>query len=53
MEENYGIPCKWLADNEICVNADCPVCADWCPCGEYAPVICSFYEKREDAHADR
>lgn len=27
--------------------------ADWCPCGEYAPVICRHYEKREDAHADR
>lgn len=53
MEDNYGIPCKWLADNEVCVNADCPVCADWCPCGEYAPVICRHYAKGEDAHADR
>ena len=53
MENEYGIPCKWLEGDEICVNAECPVCADWCPCGEYAPVICSFYEKREGAHADR
>lgn len=23
--------CKWIADNEICVNADCPMVADYCP----------------------
>ncbi len=22
--------CKWCMD-EICVNGDCPVCADYCP----------------------
>ena len=22
--------CKWMQD-EVCVNADCPECADYCP----------------------
>lgn len=22
--------CKWMKD-EICVNADCPMCCDYCP----------------------
>ena len=32
--------CKWLQD-EICVNADCPVCADFCPVVNY-PGVCKF-----------
>ena len=37
--------CKWLSDDdqEICVNADCPVCADFCPVTNY-PEICKFAE---------
>lgn len=37
--------CKYLSDNfrEICVNDDCPVCADFCPVANY-PEICKFAE---------
>ena len=37
--------CKWLSDDdqEVCVNADCPVCADFCPVCNY-PEICKFAE---------
>ena len=37
--------CKWLSDDdqEVCVNADCPVCADFCPVTRY-PEICKFAE---------
>ena len=34
--------CKWEQD-EFCVNADCPCCADWCPVMDY-PEICKFAE---------
>ena len=34
--------CKWEQD-EVCVNADCPVCADFCPVCNY-PEICKFAE---------
>lgn len=32
--------CKWMQD-EICVNADCPACADYCPVPDY-PGVCRF-----------
>ena len=37
--------CKYLSDDfrEICVNDDCPVCADFCPVANY-PEICKFAE---------
>ena len=37
--------CKWLSDDfsEICVNGDCPACADFCPCVRY-PEICKYSE---------
>lgn len=47
--------CKWMQD-EICVNADCPVCCDYCPVADYEGV-CRYedrgaamteYMKRED-----
>lgn len=46
--ETLGV-CKWLSDdfNEICVNGDCPVCADFCPLVNY-PVVCRYYEPKED-----
>jgi hypothetical protein len=37
--------CKWMKD-EICVNADCPMCADFCPVADN-PGVCR-YEERED-----
>ena len=40
--------CKWLSDdfNEVCVNRDSPVCADFCPCCNY-PEICKYMEPEE------
>lgn len=34
--------CKWEQD-EVCVNTDCPLCADFCPVC-YTPVVCLFEE---------
>jgi hypothetical protein len=41
--------CKWLSDDfsEVCVNGDCPVCADFCPCVNW-PQICRHAEPVED-----
>ena len=38
-----SMTCKWLSDefSAICTNADCPVCADFCPCSHY-PEICRY-----------
>lgn len=40
--------CNWLSDDfsEVCVNGDCPACADFCP-AVYYPEICRFYEAKE------
>lgn len=27
--EFVSTPCKWLADNDVCVNGDCEYCADF------------------------
>lgn len=36
--------CKYCdKDTDICVNADCPVVADFCPCGQYQE-ICKYAE---------
>ena len=37
--------CKWLSDsfNQMCVNGDCPYCADYCPVTEF-PEICKYSE---------
>ena len=37
--------CKWMQD-EVCVNADCPACADYCPVAD-TPGVCK-YEERGD-----
>ena len=37
--------CKWMQD-EICVNDQCPMCADYCPVVDYEGVC--RYEERED-----
>ena len=39
--------CKWCVD-EICVNADCPMCADYCPVPNDEGV-CRY----EDTHTKR
>ena len=41
--------CKWMKD-EICVNADCPMRADYCPVAN-DPGVCR-YEEREDGGAE-
>ena len=35
--------CKWMQD-EICVNADCPMCCDFCPEADVSGV-CRFEER--------
>lgn len=42
-----GLP-SWMQD-EVCVNADCPACADYCPVANY-PGVCRF-EGRGDFDA--
>lgn len=37
--------CKFEQD-EICVNADCPLCADFCPVRDTSGV-CKFEEREE------
>lgn len=39
--------CRWMKD-EFCVNADCPMCADYCPVADY-PGVCRFEERDNDA----
>lgn len=40
--------CKWMQD-EVCVNADCPLCCDFCPVADTAGVC--LYEERGDRDA--
>lgn len=42
--------CKWELD-EICVNADCPMCCDYCPVVDY-PDVCKWEERVEDHDTD-
>lgn len=35
--------CKWMQD-EVCVNADCPACADYCPVAN-TPGVCKYEER--------
>lgn len=41
--------CKWLSDDftAVCVNADCPVCADVCA-ALTRPEVCRYYEEAKD-----
>ena len=43
-----SVKCKYLSDdfNEICVNAESPVCADFCPTARY-PYLCKLFEESE------
>ena len=43
--------CKWMQD-EICVNADCPMIADYCPVADHEGV-CRYEDRRDnDAKVD-
>lgn len=44
------MPCKYCID-EICCNADCPYCCDFCPVYEF-PEVCKFTEEGEKLKAD-
>lgn len=37
--------CKWMQD-EICVNAECPMCADYCPVPDIEGV-CRFEDRAD------
>ena len=37
--------CKYCQD-EVCVNADCPMCCDYCPVVD-VPGVCRFEEREE------
>lgn len=41
--------CKWEADNGICVNGDCPMCADYCPIPDDIPDVCKWEDRTEEA----
>ena len=41
--------CKWMRD-EICVNDQCPMCADYCPVADYEGV-CRFEERHAQESA--
>ena len=48
------LTCKWLSDefSAICVNSNCPACADGCPALNYQE-ICKYAEdKGEDNEQD-
>ena len=36
--------CKYCQGDEVCVNADCPMCCDFCPVVDY-PGVCRFEER--------
>lgn len=46
----YCDECKWMQD-EVCVNADCPACADYCPVAN-TPGVCK-YEERGNSDAQK
>lgn len=43
--------CKWCLD-EICTNADCPMCCDFCPVPDTAGV-CKHEDRHEVMYAER
>ena len=48
VQDGFGglkMDCKYCQD-EVCVNADCPMCADFCPVVDY-PGVCRFEEREE------
>ena len=38
--------CKYCQGDEVCVNADCPMCCDFCPVVD-VPGVCRFEEREE------
>lgn len=47
MEKEVSPPCRWMdRETEICVNADCPLCADYCPVAD-VPFVCKHEDRSE------
>lgn len=41
-------PCRWCeGSDEVCVNADCPLCAGFCPLRDY-PGVCRYEDRGEE-----
>lgn len=49
MNGEVNMKCKYEADNGICVNANCPMCCDYCPIPDGIPGVCRFEEREGDA----
>ena len=43
--------CKHYRD-EVCTNADCPLCADFCPVSDI-PGVCRFEDRGDRTNADK
>lgn len=43
--------CKWMADNEICCNADCPLCADYCTVAD-TPGVCRYEDRKRSEETE-
>lgn len=43
--------CKWYQE-EMCVNADCPMCCEYCPVAD-VPGVCRFEEKEGGINMNR
>lgn len=39
-------PCRFELD-EVCVNAECPMCADFCPVPD-TPGVCRYEDRQEE-----
>ena len=49
--EMIAYECRWNQD-EICTNADCPMCCDFCPVPD-DPGVCKHEDRREVMYAER
>ena len=38
--------CKYCQGDKVCVNADCPMCCDFCPVVD-VPGMCRFEERNK------
>ena len=44
--------CKYCQVDEVCVNADCPMCCDFCPVPDI-PGVCRFEEREEAKNGEQ
>lgn len=38
-------PCKYESEDGICINADCPMCCDYCPIPDDIPDVCKWEDR--------